>query len=78
MNTSGEAADQVVRMALQTGEVALKITGEGAQQLAVLLYAILKEQKKSKGKARMESLVRTGKPLTFYSVNESHIKEFVI
>ena len=64
MNTSGEAADQVVRMALQTGEVALKITGEGAKQLAVLLYAILKEQKKSKGKARMETLVRTGKPLT--------------
>ena len=77
MNTSGEAADQVVRMALQTGEVALKITGEGAKQLAVLLYAILKEQKKSKGKARMETLVRTGKPLTVYSVKESDIKEFV-
>ena len=40
MNTSGEAADQVVRMALQTGEVALKITGAGAKQLAVLIYAI--------------------------------------
>ena len=77
MNTSGEAADQVVRMALQTGEVALKITGEGAKQLAVLLYAILKEQKKSKGRARLETLVRTGKPLTVFSVKESDIKEFV-
>ena len=77
MNTSGEAADQVVRMALQTGEVALKITGAGAKQLAVLIYAILKEQKKSKGRARLETLVRTGKPLTVFSVKESDLKEFV-
>ncbi len=77
MNTSGEAADQVVRMALQTGEVALKITGAGAKQLAVLIYAILKEQKKSKGRARLETLVRTGKPLTVFSVKESNLKEFV-
>ena len=77
MNTSGEAADQVVRMALQTGEVALKITGAGAKQLAVLIYAILKDQKKTKGRARLETLVRTGKPLTVFSVKESDIKEFV-
>ena len=37
MNTSGEAADQVVRMSLEVGEAALKITGAGAKQLAVLL-----------------------------------------
>ena len=29
MNTSGEAADQVVRMSLEVGEAALKITGAG-------------------------------------------------
>ena len=42
MNTSGEAADQVVRMSLEVGEAALKLTGVGAKQLAVLLYAIMK------------------------------------
>ena len=77
MNVSGEAADQVVRMALQTGEVALKITGQGAKQLAALLYAILKGQKKTKGRTRLESMVRTGKPLTVFSVRESDVKEFV-
>lgn len=77
MNTSGEAADQVVRMSLEVGEAALKITGAGAKQLAVLLYAILKEQKKTKGRARLETLVRSGKPLTVYSVKESDLKEFV-
>lgn len=31
MNTSGEAADQVVRMSLEVGEAALKISGTGAK-----------------------------------------------
>lgn len=52
MNTSGEAADQVVRYSLETGEVALKITGKAAKEIAVLLYTILKEEKKTKGKAK--------------------------
>ena len=77
MNTSGEAADQVVRMSLEVGEAALKITGAGAKQLAVILYAVLKEQKKTKGRARLETLVRSGKPLTVYSVKESDLKQFV-
>ena len=70
MNTSGEAADQVVRMSLEVGEAALKISGAGAKQLAVLLYAILKEQKKTRGRARLETLVRSGRPLTVFSVRD--------
>ena len=81
MNTSGEAADQVVRMSLEVGEAALKISGEGAKQLAVLLYAVLQDQSKSmaksKGKTRLETLVRTGKPLKVFSVKESDLKKFV-
>ncbi len=77
MNTSGEAAEQIVRMTLQMGEAALKITGAGAKQLAVILYAISREQKKSKGKARMETMLRSGRPLTVFSVKESDVKTFV-
>lgn len=77
MNTSGEAADQVVRMSMEVGEAALKISGKGAKQLAVLLYAILKEQKKTRGRARLETLVRSGRPLTVFSVKESDLKKFV-
>ena len=77
MNTSGEAADQIVRMSMEVGEAALKISGKGAKQLAVLLYAILKEQKKTRGRARLETLVRSGRPLTVFSVKESDLKKFV-
>lgn len=44
--SSGEAAEQVVRMTLNGAEVAAKITGKAAERLAVLLYAVLKDQKK--------------------------------
>ena len=77
MNTSGEAADQVVRMSLEVGEAALKISGTGAKHLAVMLYAVLKEKKKTKGKARLETLVKSGRPLTVFSVKESDLKQFV-
>ena len=48
MNTGGEAAEQIVRMSLEGFEVAAKITGAGAKNIAILLYSILKEEKKTK------------------------------
>ena len=52
MNTSGEAAEQIVRMSLEGFEVAAKITGAGAKNIAVLLYSILKEEKKKRSEER--------------------------
>lgn len=77
MNTSGEAADQIVRMSLEAGEAALKITGAGAKHIAAALYVILKDKKKTKGKTRLETLVRSCKPLTVFSVKNSDLKNFV-
>ena len=59
MNTGGEAADQVIRMSLNGAEVALKITGVAAKEVATLLVAILKDNKKSKGRTRLENLIKT-------------------
>ncbi len=43
MNTSGEAADQIIRMMLNGTEVLPKLSGEGTRQTAVLLYSALKQ-----------------------------------
>ena len=48
MNTSGEAADQVMRMMLNGAEVLIKLSGSGAKNAAVLLYSIAREQKKTR------------------------------
>ena len=37
MSYSGDAAEQVVRMSLETGEVAVRLAGSGAKQLAILM-----------------------------------------
>ena len=76
MNTGGEAGEQMVRMSLNGVEVAAKITGAGAKQLAVLLCAILKEQEKAKGAARLSSMLRSGKELKVFTVKQSDLRTF--
>lgn len=76
MNTSAEAADQVVRMTLNGVEVAAKITGAGAKELAMLLYAIMKDQKKTKGKTRLSGMLRSGKELKVFAVKDQDLQKF--
>ena len=76
MNTGGEAAEQIVRMSLEGFEVAAKITGAGAKNIAILLYSILKEEQKTKGKARLTNMLRSGKELKVFTVRNSDLKKF--
>lgn len=68
MSYSGDAAEQVVRMTLEGAEFAAKIAGAGAKQVAILLYAILRDQKKTKGKTRLTNMLRSGKELKLYEL----------
>ena len=79
---SGDAAEQVVHMSLEGAEVAVKLAGTGAKQLAVLLYAVLKDQKKTSGKIRLTNLLRSGKELKVFayvhiSIISGHIMGFI-
>ena len=76
MYNSGDAAEQVVRMSLEGAEVALKITGAAAKNLAAALYTVLKDQKKTKGKARIEAMLREKRPLKVYTIRKEDCPEF--
>ena len=76
MSQQGEAAEQIVRMSLEGFEVAAKITGAGAKNIAILLYSILKEERKTKGKARLTSMLRSGKELKVFTVKNGDLKKF--
>lgn len=78
MSYSGDAAEQVVRMSLEGGEVAVKLAGTGAKQLAILLYAILREQKKTKGKTRLTNMLRSGKELKVFAVKDTDLRRFCV
>lgn len=51
MNLGSEPADQVVRYTLEGTEVALKLSGLAAKNFALFVYAVLKDQKKTRGKS---------------------------
>lgn len=79
MNT-GETSDQIVRMTLEGIEVAanisLKAGGMMAKSLAATLYAILTDKKKVKGKARLDSLLKSGKELKVFAIRHEDLKTF--
>ena len=80
MNTGGDTADQVVRMSLQgievAGNIAVKAGGMAAKSLAATLYAILTDKKKVKGKARLDSLLKSGKELEVFAIRHEDLKTF--
>jgi len=78
MNHSGDAAEQMVRLSLEGVEVAAKIAGDGAKNIAMFLYAALKNRDKNqlKGKARLTSMLKSGKELKVFAVKESDLKKF--
>ena len=78
MSYSSEAADQVVRLSLNGVEVAAKLSGSAAKQLAIMLYAILRDQKKTKGKIRLTNMLRSGKELKVFAVKDIDLEKFCV
>lgn len=79
MNTGGDAAEQVVRLSLDGVDVALRLTGSAAKNMAILIYTLLKDydQNKTKGKTRMAAMLKSGKPLTVFGVRQCDMRTFV-
>lgn len=77
MNTSGDAAEQIVRMSLEGTEVALRLSGAAAKNIAAMLYAALKNTEKTKhGRQRLASMMKSGKQLKVFTVRRDHLKLF--
>lgn len=76
MQTGGEAADQVVKMSLEGAEFAIRIAGEGATRIMAILVSVLREESKIRGKARLNSMLRSGKELKVFTVKNSDLKKF--
>lgn len=76
MNQSSDAAEQIVRMSLEGFEVAAKVTGSGAKNIAVLLYTIMKNKEQTSGKSKLSSMLKSGKPLTIFTVKKDDLAKF--
>ena len=78
MNLGSDPADQVVRYTLEGSEFALRMTGTAAKNFAVFVAAVLRDQKRTRGKTNLTRLLREGKPLKFFSVETDRMKEFAL
>ena len=80
MNSSGDAAEQVVRLSLEGTEVALRLTGSAAKNIAAALYTILKNRDKTKtaGRQRLTAMLKSGKELKVFTLPEEHLKQFTV
>ena len=76
MNLGSDPADQVVRYTLEGTEFALRLSGTAAKNFAVFVAAVLRDQKKTRGKTNLTRLLREGKPLKFFSVPADRMREF--
>lgn len=77
MNNNGDAAEQIVRLSLEGFQVVAKITGEAARNIALLLISVLKQEKKTKGKARLTNMIKSGKELKVFSVERKDLSKFL-
>jgi len=67
-------------MSLEGVEVAARVTGTAAKELALLIITALKSNNKGhmkyRGKERLKSMLKSGKPLEIYSLKERDLKRF--
>lgn len=78
MTNSGDAAEQIVRLSLEGAEVALRLSGSAAKNIAAALYTIAKnkDRNKTKGYQRLDAMLKSGKELKVFTISEEHLKCF--
>lgn len=76
MNAGTDAAEQIVRMSLNGVEIAARISGKAALRIASFLYAIMKDQKKTRGKTRLTSMLKKNNKLTVFTINDEYLSRF--
>lgn len=76
MDTSGQAAEQIVRYSIEGMEYTLKLAGKGTERLAAALLALSQSQQKTKGKTTLHALLKSQKELTVFTIPDARLKDF--
>ena len=76
MDASEQAAEQLVRITLAGSEVALRLSGAGAKNIAAALMAAASSTEQTKGKTRLASLLKSGKELKVFQLPDDQLKGF--
>ena len=72
----GEAADQMVRMMLTGGEVAVRLTGSAAKNLLAISLALAKSHRKVSGRMRMGKMLQQARDLRTFPMTQEEYRAF--
>jgi hypothetical protein len=76
MDATEQAIDQSLRIVLLGTEYTLRFSGAAAERLAAALWSVATTQQKTRGKARLAALLKSGKELKVFSITETQLKDF--
>lgn len=72
----GEAADQLVRMMLSGGEVAVRLGGSATKNLLAMSLALAKNHRKISGKIRMCKMLQQTRDLRVFPMTQEEYRDF--
>lgn len=76
MSEGSEAAEQVVRMMLSGGEVAVRLTGSAMKNGAALLLALRKNHKKVYGKVHLTKILAQTRDIRTFPMTPAQFRQF--
>ena len=71
-----DAVDQIVNFAFKGGELAFRISGAAAKNLAVLIAALMKDSQRTSGKTRLARFYREGKDQKVITIPKDKLQNF--
>lgn len=75
MNNS-ESAETLVKMSIDGIKVAAQLSGEGIKNVAVILYSVLNDKKKTRGKTTLKNMLKNHANLKIFTLNNQDLKKF--
>lgn len=76
MSISSDSAEQTVRLTLDGTVVLAKITGLAIKNIAIALYTISQDKKQTKGKTRLNNMIKSDNELKIFSIKKEDLKTF--
>lgn len=76
MDVSGDVADLMIKETLQAGETAVRLTASGIKNVAALLLALSKSDRKVIGKTSIKKLARDPAPAMVLPLHAEDVKRF--
>lgn len=75
MNAS-DSAEELIKIYLDGIGFTLRIVGEGSKNLIAFLIAMSKDNRQTKGKTRLNNMIKTGKELKIFTIKAENLKKF--